>query len=155
MYSLYYTWNAGASIASNRSGCRPAYCILVGWNAPACMSCRFARGACRMGHPSTGTVLLLRRSNTTPHRQSCRGVPSLNGVHLFHPPLAQGKKRTLPRAKALQWGICFFRLRRKKHIPHPNGECEGTRFPHTPAGDTHWGCHPHNPGYKQGLCERY
>jgi hypothetical protein len=37
----------------------------------------------------------------------------------------------------LPWGLVVFRLRRKTTRPHQKGEREGTRFPHTPAGDTH------------------
>jgi hypothetical protein len=58
-----------------------------------------------------------------------------NGVHLWHAPRVQRKKRTLQRAKALEWGVMLFRLRRKIYIPHSNGEREGTMFPHTPAGE--------------------
>ena len=66
------------------------------------------------------------------------GKPS-TGFTCFFVLLAHSTKRTQPRATALAWGLWFFRLRRKNHKPHQNGVCEGTRFPHTPASDTHWG----------------
>jgi hypothetical protein len=64
-------------------------------------------------------------------------VNVLNRFHLFCVLLAHGKKRTQLRATALEWGVLFFRRSRKNNTPHQNGEREGTRFPHTPASDTH------------------
>jgi hypothetical protein len=37
----------------------------------------------------------------------------------------------------LSWGMVFFRRSRKNTIPHQNGECEGTWFPHAPARAPH------------------
>jgi hypothetical protein len=63
---------------------------------------------------------------------------SLNRFHLFCVLLTHGKKRTLLRATALQWGVLFFcESEEKNNTPHQNGEREGTWFPHTPASDTH------------------
>jgi hypothetical protein len=62
------------------------------------------------------------------------GCPLSTGFHLFHILRVQGITRTQVRASPFWWGMSVFRLRRKTDIPHSNGECAGTGFPHTLAG---------------------